>query len=360
MMYFHSQNKQHKQRGVATLVTVLVLLLITTITAFTISSAIVSEKQIVADEMRALAAFEAAQSGLAVGVDAFRRTGELPTIASAATGSNSVGASWSYWGASSGDDVFLYAKGFSDDLSVERQVRMLIGFAKLDLPEVSVVAGGVMAASGNLDITNTQGNLNIWSGDQVSLGGSATTTIPAPGYPKCDNETSGSCITASNKDYRGGDIVDSDPNLAGLTSSEFQRAFLGDTVADFCDSFIDVDTTSDVQAAADLAGARVCLTSASNATIKPNLSLGSPLAPKVLIIDGDFEVNSNVEFYGLLFVTGDINKANGNAQFNGSVIVQGDIDLGNGGFTVIFDSTYTNNLGDESGATAVVGTWRDW
>ena len=362
MIFDRSHSGLKKQQGIATLVTVLVLLIATTITAFTMTSSIVNEKQIVSEERRALSAFEAAQSGLATGIDTFRRTGTLPLIASAATGSISGGATWEYWQEQSGDEIILLAKGFSEDLSVERQVRMLIDFAKLDLPEISMVAGGVMTASGNLDITNTQGNLTIWSGDQVTLGGSASTTIPAPGYSECDENISGSCIIASNKDYRGGDIVDSDPNLSGLSTSEFQRSFLGETVSDFCESFIDVDgkTDSEILSLAEAAGAKICLNSGTNQTIKPNLSIGSASAQKVLVIDGDFEVNSNVEFYGLLYVTGNITKANGNAQFNGSIVVQGDVDLGNGGFTVVFDSDFTNNLGDETVTTAVAGTWRDW
>ena len=362
MNFYGSHSGLKKQQGIATLVTVLVLLIATTITAFTMTSSIVNEKQVVSEERRALSAFEAAQSGLATGIDTFRRTGTLPLIASAATGSISGGATWEYWQEPSGDNIILFAKGYSDDLSVERQVRMLIDFAKLDLPEISLVAGGVMTASGNLDITNTQGNLTIWSGDQVTLGGSASTTIPAPGYSECDENVSGSCIIASNKDYRGGDIVDSDPNLSGLSTTEFQRSFLGEPVSDFCESYIDVDGKSDseILALAEAAGAKICLNSGTNQTIKPNLSIGSASAQKVLVIDGDFEVNSNTEFYGLLYVTGDINKANGNAKFYGSIVVQGDVDLGNGGFTVVFDSDFTSNLGDEAVTTAVAGTWRDW
>ena len=312
----HSGSK--KQQGIATLVTVLVLLIATTITAFTMTSSIVNEKQVVSEERRALSAFEAAQSGLATGIDTFRRTGTLPLIASAATGSISSGATWEYWQEPSGDDIILFAKGYSDDLSVERQVRMLIDYTKLDLPEVSLVAAGVVDATGNFEITNTQGNLTIWSGNKVTLDGSATTTIPSPAAPngKCEADISGSCIIGSSKDYRGGDIVDSDPTLSSMSDEELQRAFLGDTVADYCkDKYIDVDgyvPQKKLQEDLSLSEDVICLRSGTGATIKPDFSFSENDGDKILIIDGDYEVASETaEFYGLLFVTGNVVKAAG-------------------------------------------------
>jgi type II secretory pathway pseudopilin PulG len=357
-----------KQQGIATLVTVLVLLIATTITAFTMTSSIVNEKQVVSEERRALSAFEAAQSGLATGIDTFRRTGTLPLIASAATGSISTGATWEYWQEPSGDDIILFAKGYSDDLSVERQVRMLIDFAKLDLPEVSLVTAGVMNVGGNLSITNTQGNLTVWSGQKATFGGSSITITPAPGQSSCTPKNSGKaesgvgCIVASSATTRSSDVVESDPTLSALSENEFQRAFLGETIDYFCDDYIDVDYKTDdqIQTLINNSGSKVCLESGTGSVVSAKVSFGTEDNPKIVVVDDDFKVTSNDSSYGLLYVRGDIEQANGTAVFNGTVVVQGQVNVANGNFKVIFDSSYTDGFGDKDVTTAVAGTWRDW
>ncbi|NRP94676.1 hypothetical protein XMG59_000765 [Marinobacterium sp. xm-g-59] len=361
------------QKGIATLVTVVVLLIATTITAFTISSSIINEKQVVADEIRAAKAFEAARSGFASAVNQLRSTSDLPLEASKASGSISGAAeSWSYWRSSSKSPLVIYATGESDDASVLRRIQSQMAYTEIELPEVSVVTAGVISASGGMTIINTQGNFTIWSGGASGLTGSASTWVPALGSTTCTYNTTNfnpdpvSCQIGTGKSgsetYIGADVIDQDPQLSGLSESDFQRAFLGKKMSSFCTNWIDVDGKSDseIQTLADAEGSKVCLFSSGDNTISPNLVLGSPSEPKALIIDGDFEVNSNARHYGVMYVDGDINSANGSAAFFGTLIVRGAINIGKGGFTVVFDSSLTSIIGDESNAGVSVGTWRDW
>ena len=175
------------QKGIATLVTVLVLLIATTITAFTISSSIISEKQVVADEQRAIAAFEAAQSGFSLGVSAFRETMGLPSFSERVSGSlDATGATWSYWGQQDGDVLKLFAQGDSSDESVSRIVSAVISYQKLDPPKVPIIAAGGTTLSGNFTIKNNSGNFTIWSGGSVDFGssGGGAWSSYVPHYPR--------------------------------------------------------------------------------------------------------------------------------------------------------------------------------
>ena len=386
MIFCRSHSGLKKQQGIATLVTVLVLLIATTIAAFTMTSSIVNEKQIVSDERRALSAFEAAQSGFAKGMVEFRNTADLPTYGNRVSGAVGSGLEeWEYWGDSSGNDVILVARGFSDDKSVQRTVRTQITFTTLDLPKVPIVTGGGATLSGNFTIKNKGGNFSIWSGGEVDIdvpgGGAWSSYVP---HPSVIN----TYIESSNKNVRGSDLLENDPALSSLSATEFQRAFLGETAVNFCggdQAFLDEDGSSTwgeyetFQDAIENSGSIICLrnTKESGAfdpynpdgdkhgvKIPSSTDLGS--GEKIIIIDDNWDGANPPAITGMVFVTGQINKFTGeggsleNPKFKGSLIAYGIVDMGVGGINIEFDSSYTDNLGDSKTAASLPGNWRDW
>lgn len=48
----------------------------------------------------------------------------------------------------------------------------------------------------------------------------------------------------------------------------------------------------------------------------------------ILLIEGNLELNGNMEFYGIVIVNGNLTKTNGKAQVTGTMIVKGTSDLG--------------------------------
>ena len=365
----------NNQKGIATLVTVVVLLIATTITAFTISSSIINEKQVVADEQRAIAAFEAAQSGFSEGVIAYRALNSLPTVTAKASGAvSSLGATWEYWGQLDGENLILFSNGFSDDLAVKRTIRSIITFQKLDPPKVPIVAAGGTTMSGNFTVKNNRGNFTVWTGGSVDIdtsgGGSWSSYVPHP-------TVADTFIESSNKNIRGSDLIENDPALSTLSKEGFQDAFLGQDAVSFCggeDNFIDQNDSStfsgysDFQEAIEKAGSVVCLRNTSGfgttgVSIPSSTVLGGQ---RIIIIDDDWSAGNPPDITGLVFVTGNVDKFNGNGgsfeepKFKGSLIVYGKVDMGNGGINIEFDSSYTGNLGDSETAAVLSGSWRDW
>ncbi|NRP35594.1 hypothetical protein XMD579_000399 [Marinobacterium sp. xm-d-579] len=350
-----------REQGIATLVTVVVLLIITTLAVFTVSSSVVNEKQVVANELRALAAFEAAQAGLAEGVAAFR---ESPQESASSSGAMPSGQGrWGY-SVTSGDETVISSIGTSDDGSVQRQMRMNITFSRLDLPDAPVVAAAGANFSGNFEVKNLNGNLTVWSGGTVDLSGSFSTKVPHP-------TDDGVYITSSSSSYRGSDLIENDPNLSSLNEEDFQRAFLGSTVDEFCKSaYIDQnDDTIDFQAEIESSGSVICITNTKVVESFPDtvyeavtIPTGTDLGgiPKTIIINGDWDQSNPNDFMGLVFVNGSVDKLNGSSTFKGSLLVNGDVDMGNGGPDLEFSIDYTSNLGDSVTASAVAGSWRDW
>ncbi|NRP15272.1 pilus assembly PilX N-terminal domain-containing protein [Marinobacterium sp. xm-a-152] len=364
------------QKGIATLVTVIVLLMATTITAFTISSSIINEKQVVADEQRAIAAFEAAQSGLSLGVSAFRETMELPSYSERTSGSlDTTGSTWAYWGEFEGDVLKLYAQGDSGDGSVSRIVSAVISYQKLNPPKVPIVAAGGTTLSGNFTIKNNSGNFTIWSGDSVDIGSSGGGTWSS--YVPHPSEL-GTYIESSNKNVRGSDLIENDPALSTLDKTEFEEAFLGSEIVTFCggeENFIDENDDSTFNGfetfkeAIENAGSVICLkntkeTGTTGVSIPSSTDLG--VDQKVIVIDDDWSAGNPPAITGLVFVSGNVDKFNGNGgsfdspKFKGSLISYGAVDMGNGGINIEFDSNYTNGLGDGASASTLVGSWRDW
>ena len=350
-----SHTSMHFQKGIATLSITVVLLIVSTISLSIMYEAVTNESQVAANEYRSIMAFEAAQSGLGKGILEYRANQALRNSSNPGSGNLASGESYSFWGVSASERSILIAEGISDDGSVTRRVQMDITYAKLDLPKVPVVAGGGSEFSGNFEVINKNGNLTIWSGGSIELNGSFSTYVPHP-------TISTASIQSSSKTYRGSDLVENDPSLSSLSDAQFQRAFLGATVADFCSGQNVIDQSESIDFKADLqaAGSIICVKNSSGDVTFPTDTFISGDESRTIIVNGNLDQSNKNEFNGLLFVSGDVKKLNGTNDFYGSLIVGGYVDMGNGGPTITFEDGYTQNLGDKSTAGSRFGSWRDW
>lgn len=96
-------------------------------------------------------------------------------------------------------------------------------------------------------------------------------------------------------------------------------------------------------------------------------STGSPDAQVILVVDGQVQINGNVDFYGMLFARSNNNSAqvlsNGNVQIFGSLVVEGDVDV-TGSIDLIYDNSLASgNAGgpipDGVRFGRVTGSWLD-
>ena len=128
---------------------------------------------------------------------------------------------------------------------------------------------------------------------------------------------------------------------------------------------------------ADIAASCADLTTASSGIIYiptgcteiPN-NVGTPENPAIVVIHQpsgtDLQLNSNVVFYGMMFVHSDDNtaqvKGNGDIKIFGAMIVEGDVEI-SGNITIVYDDTSVSGDTHKLPASArfgrVAGSWLD-
>ena len=98
--------------------------------------------------------------------------------------------------------------------------------------------------------------------------------------------------------------------------------------------------------------------------------IGSPDSPVILVLHQPagttLALNSNLIFYGMLFVHSDTNTAtvtgNGSVKLFGAMVVEGEVDI-EGNITIVYDDTSatgdTNKLPSSAKFGRVAGSWLD-
>ena len=151
----------------------------------------------------------------------------------------------------------------------------------------------------------------------------------------------------------GVDLIVDDPRLDGATADEYFQNYFSGSAADIktmVDLLYDTGTDPDVDDKLDRFGgasvwvdgdlamhanSRVGCTEVANpqpCKLDPDPGVNT-VEPVLLIVDGDLQVNAGFEFYGFLFVTGNL-QTNGDALFDGAVVVGGAVTMGSGSATV--------------------------
>lgn len=186
--------------------------------------------------------------------------------------------------------------------------------------------------------------LSVWSRDNVDVDGSAQTCVPGSNCSGANKLT--------DKNTNGGDIAGNDADFPtdpfdyvfGVPNSEADTIKSQSTVLADCSG---------------LSGASSGLFWVTgDCAIGANV--GSADAPAIIVVEGDFRMNSNNVFYGLIYLKGGGNVTlNGGPTLWGGLVSDHDIDLGSGNYT----SRYLDLSGippnSTGGFAKVPGGWLD-
>lgn len=400
-----------REAGLATLLTAVTLLFLATILGIFVSRTTVMEQRISANEVRHKAAFEAAQAGLdaaivfvstgvpgvdknndgvvdaapaaALGNGTNYRTAFCQPVAAPAATCPANRAQPPVCGAALQEEFFSIPRvvscGWSDDglaqTLMQKDMGVVVGLAKG--PENPLIARGAVNVSGSANVVNYFTNLTIWSGrENTNVGNSGKTFIRNPNVPppavgtvppgepnSCTTTVNYVCVT--DKNTKGPDVIDDDPTLRNLSTTDLFRNFFGYTSLDDYKEEVATDVISAANAGT-LAGRRGEIIVVEGDTVLPNAVIGTRNRPVVLIIEGDLRFQGNPTVYGIVYVTGDV-AGGGNPTIWGSMIVAGAV--GNpadnkamtGSVDIIFDPYITGNAATSTGRPGwIAGSWRDW
>ncbi len=273
----------------------------------------------------------------------------------------------------------IRSTGFSDDNSASRVISLMV--ANVDplpnTPDNPMTTRGAVVINGSATVHNPEGHSTIWSGNDIDMGSnnSTSTNVADPGdagYPGCmDTPMTCDTVSSSNKLTAGLDVIEHDSSLGALTPEEMFINFFGMDPVTYRDSMVSIDSSPGaINVDAHLAKYEVIWVE-GDATIG-NITMGCtsaqtganvcPVAetkPSVLIINGDLELSGTAQFYGIVFVMGNLD-ASANTTVHGAIISAGDLTNSTGGsLDVWYNSDILAALDRAGPLTGVAGSWRD-
>ncbi|MDD2761644.1 MAG: hypothetical protein PHH11_15295, partial [Methylomonas sp.] len=370
----------YKQRGVAALFTALVLLICITLVALLTAKTVLVETQITADNYRSSQAFSAASAAMDRAVARFTENGfdgddnnavdypgpgDEPTAADCALPNNSINNNPFNFSNTSGSQTTysqfyfdntngvcaaspasmkrgtIIARGWSDDCMAVRTITQCVGTVGYFKPGVSPQQAWVSKAgvgtNGTGTIINRYTNTNVWAGGDYGGPSAAYDTYIRPAdkqiadYTTAELDSATTANTQKVSDRNSGiglDVITDDAFLSSKTSST-NDADLNSTAANqFFDMYFS-ETKQGIKDMASKAG-QLYTTTTPPSTVGGLVwvdgdyslpDLGSATNPVTLIVNGDLTINSNTDFFGIIYVTGDV-KGTGNPVITGTIIAE--------------------------------------
>lgn len=358
------------QKGYALLITTSLILLGLAINALIVSKSMNIEQRSQSNEYQQQMGFQAAEAALEYGVaylfnnnsailqdsnnDGIINSYTNPAITNASLPNGArFNVSYTNTVAFSYRTIEVTATGYSNNGESQRTIRELVTIYPLlvNTPPAGVVTRNSVDLSGNITISNTQSGTTIWSGGSVGLSGSAATAT--------------SSGTGSNSSAMGSDVVSNDTNLSSLSGDQFFNAFFGQTKTQAQQNsrlvYSNSASTEMGSALNGVTGQSIWINQTSGeARFNSNITIGSPLQPVILIVNGPLKMNGTVTVYGIVYVIGDWdNNGGGNLTINGGVVVEGNL-LSTGTPNVNFSQSILGNLNQIGMYVKVPGSWRDF
>jgi type II secretory pathway pseudopilin PulG len=255
----------------------------------------------------------------------------------------------------------IIAQGYSDDDTATSSQSVLVSeeSALGAYPKAALTAKGAGTAklNGNLTvINNNPGGITIWTGTDIgAMTGSFDTKIKVNG-----EENQVSSVKTKSDFYVGPDIVYNDYSLKSLSYSDFFKQVTGRTqeelIAKANISFTNAADLPKPTADNNYLGGQIIY--ANTLTFDAKDNLGTKDKPVILIVNGDFEIESNTVINGLV-IAKNLTKAVGTARVNGAMIMENVADA-SGGFTIEMVDSVISNLGKITVKSTVGNSWRDW
>lgn len=283
-----------------------------------------------------------------------------------------------------GKSFFVVAEGSSVDGSGAAVVKQGVYFYSSNSGAANappMMGSGNIPLNGNFTVVgnpNSGGQgvpVAIWSKSLIDVPSGTAATCQLGEYLLAGNNCTGASVISSSAG-KGADIVDNDPDFP---SDVFEYVFGVPTLSY---GTIKAQAKS-VANCSNLAGLTGTVWVTGDCTIPSGTVVGSADAPLQLIVEsGDFTMNANSTFYGLLFAlgppalpyvagtpynAGDI-KANGGAKFYGSMISNDTVSMGvqiNGTFDMVYLKDVMDKISNPSNTqfktmARIPGSWADF
>jgi len=399
-MNINISNRPTKQKGMVTLFTSVILLVAITLVALLTAKTVIQETKMTANNYRAAQAFAEAAGAMDYAIAYFNSGGldhdsdgivddvDNADVTFSPPGASTIAFDNNDGSCTSADNMksaLITVTGTSDDGIASRTIRQCVGTINIfseEGPQQPMVSRGGVGLTGNFTIVNRVNNTNIWSGNNVEIGNSASAStsiwdhsqirpdVIAANRDTFEDTTDANLDVVSTRTLGSGvDIIDHDINLSLLSGEDLFNGFFPtgregmkeiaegidqSVAADQIGTLDDKDGVMWVDGNADMTG----------------LTFGSPDHPVALIIDGNLKVSGNPTIYGVLYVRGQLD-AGGTVTVIGSTIVEGDSAMvpageepviGNGTVNLIY-TPFTQGRapnGIRGTATVISGSWRDW
>jgi len=269
--------------------------------------------------------------------------------------------------------------GWSDDRASRRRI-VVHAAANDPLPggvsNPLTTPRGVAFSAGNSTVTDYHANLTIWSGQAVTQGaaGNGKTVIRRPTRPAntltgdevvaqvgngdrvCSATQAPDLLCTTSAGVFGPDVVQADPSLLRLSADEFVTNFLGLSLTEYKSAV--ADRVVPASEASALAGAGLVTVVEGALSWGGNTSLGTSVAPAIVIVDGDVSVSGGPTFVGVLIVRGTL-SVSGSLVIRGAVLASGPIDA-KGTLNVIYDPDVIARARRLGRHGVVPGSWRDF
>ena len=369
------------------------------------SRTVVMEEKISGNDFRTRQAFEAAESGLHIAAAYIGRRGgadkdnddildgvfdtdgdgigDVNTMTFDNFSSTTVTLTGTF------PQIGIQADGFSDDRTATRTIHAIGSTADAfpNAPENPLTSKGTVVIGGSATVHNPEGSSTVWSGSDVKLGSNNSTATnianPAdPNYPVCmDTPMTCSTTRSSTKTSVGLDVIEYDSSIANLTAEQMFENYFGLSSTNYRESRVtlEVAAADANNLASDEAAPGVHLGVGEVIWVEGNTTLGNvttvgcevpvtgggtcpaaSLDPSILIINGDLTADGTPNFYGVVYVIGNVNIT-GNSTVTGAMIVASSLSNSTGGSTDIWYNSDVLKASRDNGKLAVApGSWHDW
>lgn len=355
------------EHGAATLAITLILLF--SLSLIVLYSARVSliEQKISANEYRARQAFEAAQAGLEIAAASLNNWDirkqilvdndnngiiDLQQHLTIGILTNDASYTVTYNNTEWPNNfrlIELNSTGWSDDKTASAKINQILQVVPLlsKPPDAGVTGYMDLTMDGNIELINTQSDLNARAGGTITMDSSVKAITSNPGKAG---------ITANDTELKG--LQNNDEFFEHYfamtkTEAENQSTYLR------CDANTCIDRDDQVTNPDLYPGQNTWIS--GNTTIKS--SIGSVEQPVVLIIDGNLVLDGDIEIWGLIYITehGDLLQTSGNIQLHGALIVESATLKTNGELIVEYNLDHlVPPAGGNGWYAKVAGTWRDF
>jgi len=280
----------------------------------------------------------------------------------------------------------IVAQGWSDDCTAIRTIEQKVGvvgvFKPGASPEQAWVSKAGVGVNGTGTIINRYTNTNVWAGGSYGGPSAAYDTYIRPSntetadYTDTELDSDNSALNTQKVSDRnsgiGIDVITDDAFLASKTASQLDANLNSTANNQFFDMYFS-ETKQGIKGMARNAGQLITGGSIPAGTTglvwyEGDLSLdslGSIDTPLTLIVNGDLTINGTVDFFGIIYTTGDI-TGTGTPVIHGSLIAE----KAGGAHSMSATSTLVfKPWGDGDGASdpflpgtgaVISGSWMDW